>query len=79
MLGTVQMIYQYGICLVSLKQTEPAFPTKLAHFGSDAGPNCKKNSDSGRPDHAPLWRELAKLADFVEHQNKGVASARKQF
>ena len=34
-------------------------------------PNCKKNSDSGRPDHAPLWRELAKLADFVEHPKQG--------
>lgn len=31
-------------------------------------PYCKINPDSQDPDHMPLWRDLKKLAEAVEHQ-----------
>ena len=33
-------------------------------------PYCKVNSDTGHHDHAPLWRDLAALADVVERPKR---------
>ena len=33
-------------------------------------PYCKINPDTGRHDHFPLWRDLAALADIVDHPKR---------
>ena len=39
-------------------------------------PYCKVNPNTGAPDHSPLWRGLAALADIVDHPKALAAGTR---